>query len=139
MTKDNEQYAYLTITGDFDPELITVRLGLKPTECWRKGDRYERTTHERQFSRWSLESRLNRSASLESHVRDVIEQAASRAEIVREIGTQYDCWVQLVGLFHNNYPGFGMDREIISGLAKLNVGIDCDFYYLYSHEREDSA
>ena len=46
--------------------------------------------------------------------------------------------MQLVGWFHNDYPGFGLDEVIISGLAQLNVGIDCDFYYLYSDRREDS-
>ena len=33
MTKDNEQYAYLTITGDFDPEAITAALGLQSSEA----------------------------------------------------------------------------------------------------------
>ncbi len=138
MTKDNEQYAYLTITGDFDPEEMTTFLGLKPSEAWRKGDRNERTHYERKFSRWSLESRLDRTASLEDHVRDVLSQSLEYAEPLRQVGQEYNVYVQLVGWFHNDYPGFGLDKEIISGLAQLNLSIDCDFYYLYSHEREDS-
>jgi hypothetical protein len=138
MTKDNEQYAYLTFTGDFDPDTITARLQLQPTECWRKGDRNERTHYERKFSRWSLNSRLDRSVSLEDHVQDVLIQALERAEAIRQVGEEYIAYVQLVGWFHNDYPGFGLKKETISGLAQLNVGIDCDFYYLYSHEREDS-
>jgi hypothetical protein len=138
MTKDNEQYAYFTLTGDFDPKIITDRLGVEPSESWRKGDRNERTHYERKFSRWSLHSRLNHSAALEEHVRDVLDQTRDHAAAIREIGIQFSCWVQLVGYFHNDYPGFGLDSDLIAGLAGLNVGIDCDFYYLYSHEREDS-
>ena len=138
MTKDNEQYAYLTITGDFDPEQITTRLGLEPTESWKKGDRNERTHLERKFSRWSLESRLSRSAALENHVRDVVQQADSRAEALVEVGNDFECWIQLVGFFHTDYPGFGLDRETISALARLTLSVDCDFYYLYSAKREDS-
>lgn len=138
MTKDNEQYAYLTITGDFDPEEITTALGLQPSEAWRKGDRNERTHYERKFSRWSLDSRLNRSASLEDHVRDVLSQSLGFAERIRQLAQDYTVYVQLVGWFHNDYPGFGLDKQTISGLDQLNLGIDCDFYYLYSHEREDS-
>jgi hypothetical protein len=138
MTKDNEQYAYLTVTGDFDPGVITDRLGIQPSESWQKGARNERTHYERKFSRWSLNSRLDHSASLEDHVRDVLDQTRHRAAEIREIGKSLACWIQLVGYFHNDYPGFGLDRDLIAGLALLNVGVDCDFYYLYSHEREDS-
>jgi hypothetical protein len=138
MTKDNEQYAYLTVVGDFRPESVTAKLGLERSEAWKKGDRNERTHLERKFSRWSIDSRLERSASLEDHVRDVLEQVLPNADRIRQVATEYKVWVQLVGFFYNNYPGFGMDRELISGLAQLNVGVDCDFYYLYSDSREDS-
>jgi Domain of unknown function (DUF4279) len=138
MTKDNEQYAYLSFTGDFDPASITDQLGMQPSESWIKGSRSERTHLERKFSRWSLNSRLERTASLEDHVRDVLEQTLSVAEQIRHIGETFTAYVQLVGWFHNDYPGFGLDSELISGLAQLNVGIDCDFYYLYSDRREDS-
>jgi Domain of unknown function (DUF4279) len=138
MTKDNEQHAYFTVTGDFDPKAITDRLAIEPSESWQKGTRNERTHFERKFSRWSLNSRLDHSVSLEEHIRDVLNQTKDHAEAIREIGREFNCWVQLVGYFHNDYPGFGLDSSLIAGLALLNVGIDCDFYYLYSHEREDS-
>jgi hypothetical protein len=138
MTKDNEQYAYFTVTGDFDPKTITDRVGIQPSECWKMGDRNERTHYERKFSRWSLNSRLDRSASLEEHVRDVLNQTHEHASVMRELSRERSCCVQLVGYFHNDYPGFGVSNDLIAGFALLNVGIDCDFYYLYSHEREDS-
>jgi hypothetical protein len=138
MTKDNEQFAYLTVTGDFDPKAITERLGLEPSECWKQGDRNERTHRERTFSRWSLNSRLDRSEALEEHVKDVLKQTHNHASVICEISRELNSWIQLVGYFHNDYLGFGLSNELIAGLALLNVGIDCDFYYLYSHEREDS-
>ena len=128
MTKENEHYAYITVVGDFDPETISARIGLQPGEAWRKGDRNERSHLERQFSQWSLDSRLERSASLEYHVKDVLEQALPRADQFRLVGGEYEVGVQLVGYFYNDYPGFGIDQVSISELARLNVGIDCDFY-----------
>jgi Domain of unknown function (DUF4279) len=104
----------------------------------KKGLANERTHFERKFSRWSLNSRLDKSAALEEHVRDVLNQTCDHAAAIREIGQGFKCWVQLVGYFHNDCPAFGLDRGLIAGLALLNIGIDCDFYYLYSHEREDS-
>jgi hypothetical protein len=138
MTKDNEQYAYFSLAGDFDPSSITARIGIEPSESWMKGTRNERTHYERKFSRWSLDSRIARSEPLELHVRDVLSQTLPHAREIRELGEQYQAVMQLVGYFYNDYPGFGMDKAMISDLAQLNLGIDCDFYYLYSHAREDS-
>jgi hypothetical protein len=115
MTKDNEQYAYFTVTGDFDPAIITERLNIEPSESWRKGERNERTHHERKFSRWSLNSRLDHSAALEKHVRDVLDQTHDHAAAIRETSKEFTCWVQLVGHFHNDYPGFGLDKDLIAG------------------------
>ena len=103
MTKDNEQYAYFTVAGDFAPELITARLKLEPSESWIKGSRNQRSGYERKFSRWSLYSRVDRSASLEEHVRDVLQQTLGRAEEIREVGKEYEAGIQLVGFFHNDY------------------------------------
>ena len=138
MTRDNEQYAYLTFTGDFDPNTITEQLKLSPTKCWRKGDLNERNSRERKFSRWCLYSRLNTSASLEDHVRDVLNQTAKRADDIAQLASTYNGQMQLVGYFHQFYPGFGLDSKTVSQLAELKLGIDCDFYYLYSDDREDS-
>ena len=71
-------------------------------------------------------------------MKDVLEQALPKADQFRQVGDQYEVGVQLVGYFYNDYPGFGVDPAAISGLAHLKVGIDCDFYYLYSDTREDS-
>jgi hypothetical protein len=81
---------------------------------------------------------LERSASLENHVKDVLVQVLAEAEQIRRIGTEYHVGVQLVGYFNKNFPGLCMDRDLITGLAHLNVGIDCDFYYLCTDSREDS-
>jgi hypothetical protein len=67
-----------------------------------------------------------------------LEQAIPKADQFRQVGDEYQVGVQLVGYFYNDYPGFGVDQDSISGLARLNFGIDCDFYYLYSDSREDS-
>src|SRR5260370_26279576 len=99
MTKDNEQYAYLTVVGDFNPETISDHLGIQPSECWQKGTRNERTHFERKFSRWSLNSRLDKSASLEEHVRDLIDQTSGHAISLRQIGRPFRCGFQLLDHF----------------------------------------
>jgi Domain of unknown function (DUF4279) len=137
-TRDNEYSAYFTVTGDFDPAEISDRLGLEPTSCWRKGDRNEKTHLERKFSRWSLDSRLDKFAPLEGHVADVLQQLKPAVARVKTALETYEGGMQLVGWFYKNYPGLHFDKDLIAKLAECELSVDFDFYYMYSDAREDS-
>ena len=139
MTRANEQYAYFTVTGDFEPDSVTAALGLDPTDAWKKGSRNEATHYERKFSQWSLRSRLPDTEKLEDHIRDVLDQLAPYAERVQSlVGKLQMGVIACVGHFHSSYPGFTLERDIIIAMARMGLELDCDFYYLYSDRREDS-
>ena len=90
------------------------------------------------FSRWNLQSRLDHFASLESHVEDVLEQLQPAQKDVVELLRNIHGEMQLVGHFFSSYPGIHFEASTISKLAALNLGVDFDFYYMYSDRREDS-
>ncbi len=136
MIVDNEQYAYFALDGSFDPANLTARIGVQPTECWRRGDICDRTRRERQSSRWSVYSRLDRGQELEAHIRDVLAQLDARAEPFAEASRELGGWMQLVAYLHRDYPGLHFDRDITDGLARYSLAVDFDFYWLYSHRRE---
>lgn len=138
MTDSNEQYAYFTVTGDFDPAEISRAVALQPTECWKKGAINPKTQLERQFSRWSLFSQLERQDRLEAHIQNVLNQLGSDAPAFQEISAQYGGVLQLVAYFKTDYPGFHLESRIVQQLASDGLSIDCDFYFLHSSRREDS-
>lgn len=138
MTESNEQYAYFTVCGEFDPASISQHLGISPAEAWRMGDINPRTQLERKFSRWSLYSRLARTCELEAHVADVIEQLEVNKSGFVELSLKYDGVMQLVAYFKNSYPGLCLERNLIASLAEFSLSVDFDFYYLYSDAREDT-
>jgi hypothetical protein len=138
MTDPNEEYAYFTVTGDFDPADISKLAGVAPTECWIKGEVNPRTQMERRFSRWSLYSRLDRSHSIEAHVEDVVDQLAMNRRGFVDLSSKYGGVMQLVAYFHTTYPGVHFDRKLVESLAEFRLSVDFDFYYLYSDVREDS-
>lgn len=49
--RKNHCYTYFRITGDFDPDEITKRLGMVPQEQWRIGD-YRRNGTQFDFAHW---------------------------------------------------------------------------------------
>jgi len=137
--RDNEYQAYFTVSGDFDPASITAEIGIEPTRSWKKGDRNEKTHLERKFSRWSLDSRLDKSASLEEQIADVLEQLKPKVEEVRRVSKAHgNGCMQLVGWFYQSYPGIHFEKDLIAKLSNFELSVDFDFYYMYSDAREDS-
>lgn len=135
--KDNEAYAYFCIEGfPFDPEELTKRLGIQPTKIWRKGDIHPKTRYEVQLNRWMLYSRLGKEKWLEDHVSDVLLQLDACSEALTPLTLECEAKLQLVGYFHQSYPGFQLDRGTTKKIGAYNLILDCDFYYLYSHKRE---
>lgn len=128
MSNLDEQYAYYTVTGAFDPTEITNRLGVQPSTSWSKGEVHPRTGLERNFSRWSLCSRLRRDMPLEAHILDVLTQLEDNAEGFLAITDELDGWIQLVGYFPDDYPGFTLSSEIVARLARYHLSVDFDLY-----------
>jgi hypothetical protein len=138
MSEDNEQYAYFTVTDSFDPAEITRRIGVEPTKSWRKGDLHPKNQMEQKFSRWSLASRLDRTADLEDHIRDVLAQMDQKPAEFQSVSREFGGCMQLVGYWNTQYPGLHFDRSMTEGLARYGLSVDFDFYYLYSDGREDT-
>ena len=138
MSESNTYRAYFTLVGEFDPGEITAHLKLQPTRSWKKGDINPTTQRERNHSRWCLDSRIDEAVALEEHVSDVLDQLRPHISAISELRATVDGGMQLVAYFHTDYPGFSLDDSAIFELAQLRLGIDCDFYFLYSHKREDS-
>jgi hypothetical protein len=136
MSEQNRQYAYFSLHGEFDPDAITARVGIKPTEVWRKGDLHPRNRLERKLSHWALRSRLSDNDSIESHISDVLLQLSMNEIEFIKLSTEIGGCMQLVGYFHDGYPGLNFSSELVLGLAKFNLSIDFDFYNLWSDARE---
>ena len=134
--KSNEQYAYLSLVGEFDPETVSSRVGLTPSRAWRKAEINPKTQLQRKASRWCLNSRVDRMRPLEEHVQDVLQQMSANVLAFVEVAQDFGGVLQLVGYFYASYPGFGLDKETIGDLARFGLEIDCDFYYLCSEEQE---
>jgi hypothetical protein len=136
MSQPNEQYAYFALTGSFDPEEITARAGVDSSDSWRAGDLHPRTRRERKSSGWSLHSRLPRSEPLEAHIKDVLARLDQNPEGFASLSRDHGGCMQLVGYFHEGYPGLNFDADLVAGLGRYGLSVDFDFYHLGSDARE---
>jgi hypothetical protein len=129
MDKTNECYAYFSVAGTFEPAEITWRVGIAPTRSCREGEIVSSTQIPRKCSRWQLHSRLEKSASLEAHVSDVLGQLDANPRAFEQISGEFGGVMELVGYFYDYYPGLHFEREIVTRLAQYSLCVDCDFYF----------
>jgi hypothetical protein len=120
-------YAYFALRGSFDPADITRRVGVSPTDTVKEGEpgRYAKAL---KCSHWELRSRLDMQASLESHVKDVLDQLDTNKTGFEQLSRELGGTMQLVGYFSEREPGVHFEREIVERIAQYALSIDCDFY-----------
>ncbi len=137
MAEINECYAYFHIAGSFDPADITKRVGIVPTEASAQGEPIPHTQMPRECSRWTLQSRLQRSAALELHVSDVLDQLDSNRGGFQKLSGEFGGVMELVGYFRAFYPGLYFENSMVQRLAEYQLAIDYDFYFLDDAPNQD--
>lgn len=127
MSTPDTWYAYVAITGSFDPMDISQKIGMSPTHCVRIGEpgRYSKAA---KCSRWELRSRLEITDPLENHVRDVLDQLDTMKSGFEQLIREFDGAMQLVCYFKEQVPGIHFDKETVLRIAQYALSIDCDFY-----------
>ena len=127
---------------DFNPDLITEKLGLEPHSIGRKGEKYFIGYHKeiekiRDCSHWKFEWEIKSN----DFIGDMIdlffkEIIIPRKSLIKEIGENCQMIrltiVQYYYTGHN--PGYGFDREQVKVLADINADIDMDIYCLCEDE-----
>ncbi|MGA9380240.1 MAG: DUF4279 domain-containing protein [Phormidium sp.] len=134
---ESEIYAYFALTKfDFEPEEITAKLGIIPDETWRVGDLITpRGTIRKKHNGWRLNSKLEKSAELEDHVKSVLEQLQVGWLPLVELCSQY--YAEIAGVIYywsGSVPAIHFDKHIMQQVAELNAEIDVDLYLLAKND-----
>ena len=123
---------------DFDPALITEKIGLEPLSVGRKGDTYfigpqKDIPRTRECSHWDYE----RNAKTNEFAGDLIanfcdEIIRPRVNAIKEIGLGCEITrFTVVQYFRaGRNPGFCFEKEQIEMLANIGAEIDMDIYCL---------
>lgn len=123
---ENEPYAYFCLGGAFDPDEITRRLGVLPSETARVGDAVGTSSLKRQASLWILRSRsqLPSSDHLDQHVRDILDQLDANRPAFAELSRELGGVVVIVGFSRNYSPPISLERETVGRLAEYGLRLD---------------
>lgn len=126
------EYAYFSVTGAGSSEVITERLGWRPSQAWSEADPRPRGGVYPTMN-WKLESGHPDTEPLERHVESLLLVLAAKAADIRELSLDYDLTLQCVGYYPSSGHGAHLNRETIRQASYLGLSIDLDFYYVDDH------
>lgn len=136
-------YVYFALTGDdFDPQIVTERIGVAPTEKWIKGEKgkYKPILD---YSCWKLSTEKGKEyLSVQGLVDEVIGQLFDKIDIINELKDEFnmDSVLEIVMYIDTNEeqstPALGHDLKTIEFLHRTQTTTDVDIYRFNSANKE---
>jgi hypothetical protein len=123
---EQEPYAYFCLGGAFDPDDVTRKVGVLPSETARDGDAVGRSQRKRQNSLWKLRSRLQSSGDIDQHVTDVLDQIDKSGSAFAEVSRELGGVLVIVGFSRDYAPAISLGQETVGRLARYALRLDVE-------------
>jgi len=125
---------YFSLYGeDFPIDEVTVRLKVRPTETYKKGDIIPNrsTNRYRSETSWDLGTDYQDSLDVNKQLQEIIDKLQNKSSTINEMKDAYslECKFFIVIIIENgNTPALYLDKEIIKFAASIEAEFDVDLY-----------
>lgn len=127
----NTCYTYFRITGDYEPNLITERLGLRPDKFWIIGDKRLNGT-EYDFALWEIGHCEEYDVLTENQMHKTIAPLIDKIDRLNEIRSEFDVafTLEIVPTVYvgNASPCLAPSLQVIDFCYATRTEIDIDLY-----------
>ena len=130
----------LLLTGEFDPEEITRRVGVQPSFTCRRGDPVsKRSTMRQKFDGWRFSTGEEDSFDLGARIRGLLDllhgRAADFSAVCKDLSldAEIECVVYMYGA---QGPALSIDSRTVAEIAEYGASIDIDLYALGDENKD---
>jgi len=118
---------------DFSIDDVTEKLGVTPTEAYKKGDLIpsRSTIRYRKETCWNLGTGYQESLDVNNQLQQIIDKLQNKALIINEIKEAHtlECKFSIVVTLEEGYtPALYLDKDIIKFAANIEAEFDVDLY-----------
>ena len=136
METKNRCHTYFRIVGDFDPDVISARLGISPTKSWKIGD-HRKNGSRFDFACWECGICEDYDVLVENQMRKTISPLLGKTEILNRIREEFDLsfFLEIVPTIYADEisPCLAPPLDVIDFCHATRTQIDIDLY-LYAGE-----
>ena len=130
---ENSCYTYFRITGDFDPDIITIRLGLQPDRFWKIGDKCRNGTVY-DFASWEIGRCEEYDVLTENQMHKTIAPLLDKMDLLNRIREEFDVsfTLEIVPTIYagNTNPCLAPSLKTIDFCHATRTEIDIDLYMM---------
>ena len=131
MDKTNIKVEFTVISEDFDIDLLTIKLGIEPTQSYYKGDIIPRINRTREESIWRIETEYNESLDINDEVLKLMEKLYGKEEILKDLKNKHNleyviCVV--INVKNNQEPAIYLTEEVINLFSLIGIYFEIDLY-----------
>ena len=130
---ENSCYTYFRITGNFDPDIITIRLGLQPDRFWKIGDKRRNGT-EYDFASWEIGRCEEYDVLTENQMHKTIAPLLDKMDLLNRIREEFDVsfTLEIVPTIYadNTTPCLAPSLKVIDFCHATRTKIDIDLYVM---------
>ncbi len=130
---ENTCYTYFKITGDFNPDIVTKRLGLIPNKTWKIGDKRRNGTLF-DFALWEFGRCDNYDVIVENQMHMTIAPLLDKIDVLNEIKNEFDVTytLEVVPTVYadNTSPCLAPSLKVIDFCHATRTEIDIDLYVM---------
>ena len=134
-------YTYFRITGDFDAELISNMLNLKPETSWNVGDLRKDGKSRYEFSACKFNTCSDYDIDVCNQMEKTIEPLLKKVEILKQIKTTYNVNYYLVVVPKVRYdepsPCLAPSKQVMKFCVDTDTEIDIDLYVACPDDAKD--
>lgn len=121
--------ASLVLSGkDLDPHEVTTKLGIMPSESFRRGD-YRTDSEKWPRGFWELSSKNLGDVEMRDHIEWLVDQLLPHKHQLREIldDLRVKAWISCYWLLPTDHETLPLSSDLIAKLAEIDLNIDFDF------------
>lgn len=120
------------LANDFSIEDVTLRLGLTPTETFKRGDKSTYSSRPREYTSWSLGTGYQPSFDVNNQLQHIIAQLRGKETILDGIYDTYDDmqarFVIVIVIENGQTPSLVFNLETIQFAHRIRAEFDIDLY-----------
>jgi hypothetical protein len=117
--EEREPFVRFYLAGTFDPDGISRKLGVAPSQTRRAGNPIGRSGTKRRNSIWAFHLRLQPSDRIELEIEDILDQLDSNRASFEELSHEVEGIVEVVGLSRDYAPQFAWSRRFSRGWRNM--------------------
>ncbi|WP_214890488.1 DUF4279 domain-containing protein [Exiguobacterium sp. s142] len=120
------------LADDFSIEDVTNRLGIIPTETFKRGENSKHSSHPNEYTSWSLGTGYQPSFDVNEQLQHIIMQLRGKETILDAIYATYDDmqarFIIVIVMEEGQTPALGFDLETIQFVHRIRAEFDIDLY-----------